>query len=188
MVMVNAWDRPPFAKRGSAERVLYEAIGRALMDWEEVEGGFAFVYSAFLTGSRFNTKANRRYGAPANFAQRVDGLKTVACRYFQKNCSQQVEGEFDELVRLSIGWSNRRNDIAHGRARPSQWVIEPDPAMQDAFRWCIVPAHFRAEKFPDNIPAYVLSSREIRRFGVAFRELSRRVSDFAYRIEVQQRA
>jgi hypothetical protein len=48
--MPDPWDRPPFPGRGNSQRTLYEAIGRALMAWEEVEGAFAHLYSTFLTG------------------------------------------------------------------------------------------------------------------------------------------
>src|SRR3977135_497493 len=122
----NPWDRPPFPQRGSAQRVLYESIGRALMNWEEIEGAFAHLYSAFLTGKRGDVGANQKYGIPTNFAQRVEGLKAVACRYFQKHPSQEMEGTFDRLVDLALNWSNRRSDVAHGRARPSSWIIDSE--------------------------------------------------------------
>jgi hypothetical protein len=184
----HPWDRPQLARRGSAQRVLYEAIGRTLMAWEEVEGAFAHLYSAFLTGGRYDTTANRQYGEALNFVHRIEGLKTVACRYFHKHCSQETEGAFDELVRLSVGWSNRRNDVAHGRARPSRWIIKSETATDEYARWCIIPPHFKGEKFTSDGPAYILSSREIRRFGTAFWELARRVEDFAYQLEAQQSA
>jgi hypothetical protein len=116
--MSEPWDRPPFARRGSAQSVLYEAIGRTLMAWEEVEGALAHLYSAFATGVRFNTEANQKYGEPQNFVHRVETIKTIACRYFHKFPSQDTEGTFDELIHLALNWSNRRNDVAHGRARP----------------------------------------------------------------------
>jgi hypothetical protein len=185
----SPWDRPPFAKCGSAQRVLYEAIGRTLMNWEEIEGSFAHLYSAFVTGGRHDTTANRQYGEPLNFAHRIEGLKTVARRHFHKHPSQDTEGTFDEIIRLSLGWSGRRNDIAHGRARPSQWLsqwlIKSETTTHEFARWCVIPAHFRGEKFPDDIPAYILSSREIRRFGDAFGKLAGRVETFAYELEAK---
>jgi hypothetical protein len=180
--MPNPWDRPPFPKRGSAQRVLYEAIGRTLMNWEEVEGAFAHLYSAFVTGGRFNTQANQQYGEPLNFVHRIEGLRAAACRYFHKRPSQDIEGKFDELMRFAASWSGRRNDVAHGRARPSSWIIKSE--TQGMNRWCLIPPHFRGEKFTGEIPAYIFSSREIRRFGEAFWELSRHVSEFAYETEV----
>jgi hypothetical protein len=185
--MPDPWNRPPFAKRGTAQRVLYEAIGRTLMNWEEIEGSLAHLYSAFVTGGRYDTAANREYGEPLNFVGRVECLKSAACRYFHKYCSQEAEGAFDELVRLALGWSNRRNDVAHGRARPSRW-LNPSETGHEMARWCIIPPHFSGKKFPDDTPAYILSSREIRRFGDAFWKLAGSVETFAYELEARHRA
>jgi hypothetical protein len=162
--MSHTWDRPPFPKRGNTQRVLYEAIGRTLMAWEEVEGAFAHLYSAFLTGWPFDVEANRQYGEPLNFVHRIEGLRAIACRYFYKHPSQETEGEFDELLRLAQGWSGRRNDVAHGRARPSSWIIVSE--KQGTQRWCVIPPHFRGEKFAGELPAYIRSSREIVKLGV----------------------
>jgi hypothetical protein len=86
--MPDPWDRPPFPKAGNSPRILYEAIGRALMAWEEVEGAFAHLYSTFLTGWPFDVEANRQYGEPLNFVHRVDGLRAIACRSFQAPVSR----------------------------------------------------------------------------------------------------
>ena len=61
--MPDPWDRPPFPRRGNSERTLYEAIGRALMAWEEVEGAFAHLYSTLshrLTFRRWGQSPVRR--------------------------------------------------------------------------------------------------------------------------------
>ena len=79
--MPDPWDRPPFPKAGNSPRILYEAIGRALMAWEEVEGAFAHLYSTFLTGWPFDVEANRQYGEPLNFVHRIEGLRAIACRH-----------------------------------------------------------------------------------------------------------
>jgi hypothetical protein len=177
----DPWDRPPFPGRGNSQRTLYEAIGRALMAWEEVEGAFAHLYSTFLTGWPFDVGANHQYGEPLNFVHRVDGLRVIGCRYFYKHPSQALEGEFDVILRFALGWSGRRNDVAHGRARPSSWIIESE--TQGLERYCVIPPHFRAAKFTEERPAYVLSSREIRRFGEAFWELAHRIGRFFREIE-----
>src|SRR5580700_10361416 len=94
---------------------------------------------------------------------------------------QALEGEFDVILRFALGWSGRRNDVAHGRARPSSWIIESE--TQGLVRYCVIPPHFRAAKFTEERPAYVLSSREIRRFGEAFWELAHRIGRFFREIE-----
>ena len=159
------------------------------MAWEEVEGAFAHLYSTFLTGWPFDLKANRQYGDPLNFVHRAQGLQRVACRYFQRHPSQEREGAFDEIMRAAIGWSARRNDVAHGRARLIHWIL--DPNSRDTFltapgplRWCVIPAHFKGQKFtPDDRPTYVLTSRELRRFTDAFWDLARQTNAFMHGIE-----
>jgi hypothetical protein len=187
--MSNPWDRPPFPTRGNSERVLFEAVGRALMAWEEVEGAFAHLYSTFLTGWPFDLRANRKYGEPLNFVHRVEGLKKAGCRFFRRGPSQDREGEFDEVIRQALGWSARRNDVAHGRARYVHWVL--DPSSRDTLlsasvsrKWCVIPAHFRADKFVDeDTPAYVFTSRELRRFADSFWDLARQANSLMHKIE-----
>jgi hypothetical protein len=64
---------------------------------------------------------------------------------------------------------------------PSSWIIEGE--MQGLNRYCMIPPHFRGEKFTGELPAYILSSREIKRFGEAFWELARRIEAFGFEIE-----
>ena len=108
--MPNPWDQPPFPKRGNSERILFQAIGRALMAWEEVEGAFAHLYSTFLTGWPFVETANRQYGEPLNFVHRAQGLQQTACSVLsQRNPSQDREGTFDGvLCGSAIGWSGQK--------------------------------------------------------------------------------
>ena len=187
--MAEPWDRPPYPKRGNSERVLFEAVGRCLMGWEEVEGTFAHLFSTFRTGLPFDTAANKEYGQPLNFVHRVQALRDAACRYFQSHCSQENEGEFAEIVELALNWSQRRNDVAHGRARMIHWIINPESretllTAQGPLRWCVIPPHFKSEKFTeDDRPTYVLTSREMNRFADAFWKLSVRINKFMHRIE-----
>ena len=63
----------------------------------------------------------------------------------------------------------------------NSWIIESE--TQGLERYCVIPPHFRAAKFTEERPAYVLSSREIRRFGEAFWELAHRIGRFFREIE-----
>jgi hypothetical protein len=188
--MGEPWDRPPFPTRGNSERILFEAIGRALMAWEDVEGEFAHLYSTFACGWPFDLGNNRKYGEPLNFAQRIQGLEQMACRFFRLNPSQEREGAFADIVRLANGWSLRRNDVAHGRARLMHWVINPNSpetllTAPQPLKWCVIPAHFKGDKFTaDNKPAYVLTSREMRLFETAFWNIARQAGDLTHEFEL----
>jgi hypothetical protein len=182
--MSSPWDKPPYPKRGNRDqRVLYQAIGRALMIWEDVETAFAHLYSSFNGGDPFDLKFNRKYGESDSFVRRLAELRKSACAYFSKNCSQHAEGKFAEIVRYAEGYSQRRNEIAHGRARPIHWILKPNSqetllSLQERLEWCVIPAHFRETKFtPDNMPIYIYTSREIHKFADAFHEIIRETSN-----------
>ena len=184
--MPTPWDRPPFPKRGNlTQRALYEAIGRTLNAWEEIEISMAHLYAAFATGDRFDPAANHAYGVEANFNQRLAALQRVAEQYFMRHPSQDVEGEFCRLTRFVVGYSARRNDIAHSHALLSEWVIEPGSpqslfSLAGKHRWCLVPPHFRANKFtPNKRPAYALTSWEINEFGTVFWDIAHALSNLS---------
>ena len=100
--MGNPWDRPPLPTQGNRSiRILFEAIGRTLNAWEEIEVEMAHTYSAFAAGERFDAAANRAYGEPSNFVSRLAGLQRVAQTYFVACPSQEVEGELERLFGAS---------------------------------------------------------------------------------------
>lgn len=179
------WDIPPFPKKGNVSQyILFAAIGRTLNAWEEVEIALAHLYSVLLTGDRFDTAAMHAYGAPANFNQRLLQLQQAGERYFVQHPLQQVEGEFSRLTTFISGYSARRNDIAHAHALYIHWIVPPTQSVvmfsADERQWCLVPPHFRANKFTtQNRPTYVLTSREINEFGLVFWDLVRAISNLS---------
>jgi hypothetical protein len=182
----HPWDRPPFPKKGNKSNgVLFASIGRTLNAWEEVEIAMAHLYAAIVTGDRFDQAANHAYGKEANFNQRLADLQEVAEKRFITEHSQPIEGEFARLMRIAVGYSARRNDMAHGHALYLHWVIDPASRItlldfEADLSWCWVPPHFRANKFTArNVPAYVLTSREINAFGLVFWDIARAVSNLS---------
>jgi hypothetical protein len=173
--MPDPLDRPPFPKRGNkSDCILFEAIGRTLNAWEEVEISLAHLYAAAVSGDRFDSAANHAYGEPTNFRQRIECLQRVAARRFINHPSQPIEGEFARLMELINGYAARRNDIAHGHTLPVQWLVDPADrpvllSIAGQVQWCLVPPHFRANKFTARQrPAYALTSWEIRESGLVF--------------------
>jgi hypothetical protein len=183
--MAHPWDRPPFPKRGNiSQSVMFAAMGRALNAWEEVEISMAHLYAAFLTGDRFDPTANHAYGVEANFNQRSAGLQRIADNHFIGRPSQSIEGEFYRLIQLVTHYSARRNDIAHGHTLQAHWVLKPDSratlltAPNEG--WCIVPPHFRANKFTNqNRPVYALTSWELNEFSDVFWDMARGISNLS---------
>lgn len=189
--MGEPWDAPPFPKRGNRDqRVLYEAIGRALVAWEELETELAHLFAAFCGESRFDEEANNTYGEQLNFAQRMNDLQRAAKAYFVRYPNQVLEAEFCWVSRFTIGFSRRRNDVAHGVVRLIGMVQDQHETLLGApLQWCLIPPHFREAKFISrDIPAHILTSREINKFAVAFVKIMTRAHFLSSDVELPQHA
>jgi hypothetical protein len=181
----NPWYRPPLARQGNrSDRVLFESIGRTLNAWEQIESELAHLYSAFLTGDRFDMSANLAYGEPNTIPLRLAKLHRVAKPHWVQHPSQEIEAEFERLSDLVDRYSARRNDIAHGIARPFQWIVTPnlEGLVMISSRhsaWCVIPPHYRPKTEPGAYPAYLLTSREINAFGAVFLKVTHALSNLS---------
>ena len=184
--MRDPWDRPPLARQGNrSDRSLFESLGRALNAWEEIEISMSHLYAAFVIGDRFEPHASHAYGEDANFNQRAAKLVRAAKAHFMRHPSQPIEGEFCRLMRLVRGYSARRNDMAHAHVLPIHFVVMPDSAKEaialtENPQWCLVPPHFRANKFTTaRRPAYAFSSWEINEFRLVFWDMAHAISNLS---------
>jgi hypothetical protein len=181
----NPWDIPPFAKRGNRSRaVLFEAKGRALDAWEQVESELAHLFSAFTKEDRFDLAANLAYGEPNTVPQRLTKLRQSAEAYFVAHPSQNVEAEFDRLTAVVQNYSLRRNDIAHGIVRPFHWIVTPANCRgmreESQAEWCLIPPHYRPKVTPNiPAPAFLLTSKEINAFGDVFQQICHALSNLS---------
>ncbi len=191
--MMNSWDAPPFPKNGNKSSLsLYAAIGESLITWEELEVTLAHLYSSLKSGSRFDAIAFKEYGEPLNFKDRISKLKCVACEHFIHFPDQLFEGEMCWIVANSIGFSQRRNDVAHGVVRMIHMIQDPRATLLSftgSPEWCLIPPMFKDAKYVSpNTPAHILTSREIKKFTAQFWKIIRRASDLARALEPQERA
>jgi hypothetical protein len=177
---VNPWD-PPHALQGDAnESAIYETIGRSLTDWEFVEEALARIFAA-LVGTVAYPRAGpavRAYGSIIGFKARADMIRAAGETFFQSANAPQFQVEFDDLMTECLQWSNRRNDIAHGRVWPSAEIGH-----------LLFPALYATKKYrPAQTPAYSYSSKEIKRAALGFQDLYDRLSELAGNLEAQNRA
>jgi hypothetical protein len=190
--MPDPWDPPPFPKRGNrSSRALYEAIGRALSTWEELETMLAHLYAALSGCSQYDTQAINDYGEQLNFRSRLAKLEHAGCRHFVKRPNQTLEAELAWVIRYVGGYSQRRNDVAHGGVRELRMVLDAREGLLSTkpSEWCLVPPHFRGAKFvsPDT-PVHILTSREINHFAAAFWPIIRSTHALATAVELPQHA
>ena len=192
--MTDPWDRPPIPKRGNrSDKTLFEALGRTLNAWEEIEISMSHLYAAFSVYDRFDGTATHAYGVPANFRDRMTLLQRAADLHFIAHPNQEVEGEFHRLMRFAEGYSARRNDIAHSRASQIVWALPmPDTAaefveIRDREEWCLIPPFFRAKKFtPDRRPTYAFTSRELNELGKVFWDIAHAFTNLSIMVSLHR--
>lgn len=182
LVMSNLWDIPPFPDAGDAEpEIIYTAMGHALTTWELVEEELSSLFALFVGRARRHPEtqaAARAYGAVIAFNSRAEMLSAAATAFFGSPyltpAAKELEVHFRELLKQVNGWVGRRNDVAHGRIRDVK-------GKSGCF---LVPSLYNSRKnrFGEDEPAYVLSSKEIKKFQQAFELIGMLVRDFWYRL------
>jgi hypothetical protein len=127
--MSNPWDVPPLPIVGDADiMTTYAGVGIVLSAWEEIELSLSQFYS-FMVGRPYHIDAMREYGRGTIFRER---MKILVDETHIRLCCQTQEGEFDKIAEECIGFSNRRNDVAHGIVRPIEMLYPPPPDAADA--------------------------------------------------------
>src|SRR5665213_3539095 len=113
--MSKPWDIPAFAGRGDkTPNLTYEAVGRALSAWEDLEVSLSYLFGIFSDKPPLLLETYAEYGKPTIFVLRADALEKSAERYFVGQPNQHRESAFSDLVCDIRHFSSRRNDIEHG--------------------------------------------------------------------------
>jgi hypothetical protein len=146
------------------DAVLYTALGRAIDRWEHIEYGLALLYSLFVNDPTF--AAMKDYGAGNIFRDRLTGLQKVAAAWFVKTPCQDIEGEFDRLMTAARGFSDRRNEFAHGIVMDVSgftfWRLQMRLALPDTRRFIVMPAmHIIRKHDETGMPTFGYSSLEL---------------------------
>jgi hypothetical protein len=111
--MPDPWEPLPLPLRADADKaVLFEALGRTLDRWEYIEYSLSVLYSLFAGG--ITHERYKEYGNGITFSHRLAALERAAASWFVKCCDQNAEGEFSRIVTAARGFSDRRNEFAHG--------------------------------------------------------------------------
>lgn len=143
--MQNLYDVAPLSDKGDPEDgALYEAVGRALTQWETLEGILAEIFGLLCGANLREGGAIRAYGVVSAFTGRKDMLDAAF-----EVCPLKEGAEaatLPALLKRAKMFSARRNEIAHGVV-----LGVTDKAI---FRgYYLVPAHYNSRKrnpvFPD---------------------------------------
>jgi hypothetical protein len=112
--VAKPWDIPPLPRNGDdIPDETFAYVGFVMSRWESLAFELSRLHSLFL-GALDETEAMQAYGKGRIFPQRIETLAKVAEAHFRGSPCQKREGQFEELMRESLGYADRRNDIAHG--------------------------------------------------------------------------
>jgi hypothetical protein len=111
--------KPTLPPGESDPNQLYNAVGRAIDAWENMEEALARLY-AKIAGLPEQPNALSYYGAEnRKFIERYEALKSAAEAYFVRCPDQEREGTMYRLLEDARDLSIKRHRIAHGHV--TQW-------------------------------------------------------------------
>jgi len=184
---MNPWDVRNPSKYEKDADVLYLSVGRALSEWESLEGFLAHYFRFFCGGPQRGLAATLAYGSVVSFKGRAEMLRAAATGYFHEWIDHSMKDRFFDLLKVANNFSPRRNEIAHGCALVAHF--EGDIKGQSleaslaARRWLLLPNSYSTTKNkliplePDlvrrTLPAYAYSTAEIDHYAHHFQKLRR---------------
>jgi hypothetical protein len=170
--MPNPWDIELPVVPDEADTLTFEWVGRACSNWEAAEFRLSILYSVFAGGPL--GKVMQDYGAGRIFRERLAKLKAKAETHFSRHPNQDIEGKFHQVTVAAEGFSERRNEIAHGIVfnvaslrLPSNLIkLRPRKATQFA----LLPPYYAVRNHAP-LPLYAYSAPTLRRMCNSFRVL-----------------
>jgi hypothetical protein len=112
----NHWDPPPAPPIGNRSvRVIHEAVGNALSQWEWVEYFLAGIFHTLIESH--SHAAKRAYGILTGSPVKADSIREASAVFFMFHQDRFSEEDQSALAKLLGSYreaSARRNDIAHG--------------------------------------------------------------------------
>ena len=168
--MPNPWDVPPLPTRGDDEAEwTFAGIGRVTSQWEVIEFEFSRLYSIFVGKP---DEEMRGYGQGRIFRDRSEILTKAAEEYFTGQPNQELEGQLHSLMSRAQGFSDRRNEVAHGIVFQLQRLTffrqSVDADVRGKFQYGLVPPYHTLRKHgPDGLPLYAYASTHLLEFEEA---------------------
>jgi hypothetical protein len=135
---LSDWTPPPFAQRPSEDHrgesdktPLFEAVGRALSDWEYGEMAMAWLFGLLVESD--SDAAVKAYGTIYGGPGRKDAFSFAVAEFFTRHPDRVSDRHDMEklLAAYEMAWSYR-NNIAHGivmaiidtHAAPAGWFLQ----------------------------------------------------------------
>lgn len=180
--MGNPWDSLPIPRDADLDdKVTYEWVGRIIDRWEQIEFTLARLHSVFA-GDPDGSEALREYGAGRTVIDRDKLIRVSAEKWFIRKPSQSREGRFEKFMRAYVGFSDRRNEIAHGVVHQvtgftffRQRTTRADYLVQ----YAVIPAYQVMKRYHDNgLPKYMYGAPEMMQLEAKLIDLQLAIFEF----------
>ena len=162
--MSNLWDVPPLPTRGDDDDDwTYAGIGRVTSQWEAIEFELSRLYSIFVGKP---DEEMQGYGQGRIFIDRAKILEETAQKYFVMQPNQDLEGQLCSLMQRVRGFSDRRNEVAHGIVFQLQHLAffrkNMDTSVRGKIQFGLIPPYHTLRKHgPDGFPLYAYTSTHL---------------------------
>jgi hypothetical protein len=188
--MAHSWDRPTVSPTGDFdEKFLFECVGRALSEWEQVESACAELFAAFVLSPKrkpYLAPAIRAYGTVVSFRGRADMLRAAAAAYFltRKPKATSFEDQLGVLLKEYLGFADRRNEIAHGTVLMLNRNFGHNRPKRP-LGFYLFPSFFNPKKYKlDRSIVFQYNSKDLIHFRQEFTKLKIRLLTFRTRLDM----
>lgn len=180
-VMANPWDIPPTKARGDKTPVpIYTAVGLAMSAWEFIETDLSSMFAVFSGATTWTATAPavRAYGSIVSYRARREALTAAARAFFKVHHMPREQRSFKIVLKKCDGWSDRRNDIAHGLA------LRVTSIAPGYFLWP-TPSNTRKYHIDSTEPAYRYRASQIKKIAFSFKKVRKQTLKLANRLEAK---
>lgn len=173
------WALPVLPDKGDEDPdETFKSIGIAISSWESLEFELARLFSVYVNDP--DGDAWFSYGEGRIFRERLLNLRSAAKSYVVRYCSQEHEGDLNDLLQHAVSAADRRNDIAHGIVfRIDQLTFFRNKLQVRLWgrpHWALIPPAYLARRHDDGLPQFAYTSHEIKRTAKNIIELGIRIS------------
>lgn len=177
------WDIVDPSIRGDVdERAVFDAVGRALTEWETLEVECAKMFAVFVSANQkrtYHAPAVRAYGTITSADTRYKMLKLASESYFERRPAKRVQFEADWNAMLNgyFQYKDRRNEIAHGLVQ-RVFVTSRKTSKglrRQAIGIYLTPSFFNPKKFKGGKFSYLYVSGDIIHYKQEFTKLAWRI-------------
>lgn len=190
--MSNLWDRPPdsaipLRSIDKNPEPIFAALGRAVSNWEGVQAAVTEVYFSILDHQEeeLDQKALDEFGRILRVPNRAKALRDRTDDFFKQGT--EIEEGFEAMFRSALssllkayeGWTQRRNDLAHGYVTEWEAPDYSDDNQPIVTFFGLLPSHARTRKWFMYEPEYNYIAQEIEALADAFLQLDNELAELA---------